>query len=171
MSDEPTRQNRQKVTTVETDTTLAQQADKTILNHTYLSMAAGLIPVPFLDFAGVSGVQLNMMRKLAQIYQIPFSQDIMKNIIGALLGGSFPASVMPRIAVSVSKAIPIAGQTLGVVSAAAVAGACTYAVGKVFNRHFAEGGTFLSFDPDVARKFYEEMFKEGQEIVAKAHNK
>ncbi len=44
--------------------------------------------------------------------------------------------------------------------------ACTYAVGKVFSRHFAEGGTFLSFDPEEARAFYEEMFKEGQEVAA-----
>jgi hypothetical protein len=39
-------------------------------------------------------------------------------------------------------------------------------VGKVFARHFAEGGTFLSFDPEKAKAFYEEMFKEGQEVAA-----
>jgi uncharacterized protein (DUF697 family) len=140
--------------------------DKVIRQHVYMSLGIGLIPIPFLDFVGVTGVQLNLMRKLAQIYNIPFSKDMVKNLIGALLGGAFPASVGPRIAFSVSKTVPGIGYALGAVSSSAVSGACTYAIGRVFSRHFSEGGTFLSFDPENARAFYEKMFQEGQEIVA-----
>ena len=141
-------------------------ADKTIRHHSYVSLGIGLIPIPFLDFVGVTGTQLNLLRKLAQIYNIPFSKDMVKNLIGALIGGAFPASAGPRIVFSFTKAVPGIGPALGAVSASAVSGACTYAVGKVFNRHFAEGGTFLSFDPEEAKIFYEEMFKEGQEVAS-----
>ena len=141
-------------------------ANKTIRHHVYAALGVGLIPIPFIDFVGVTGIQLNLMRKLAQVYNIPFSKDMVKNLIGALIGGAFPASIGPRIAFSVSKTVPGVGQALGAVSASAVSGACTYAVGKVFSRHFAEGGTFLSFDPEAAKAFYEEMFKEGQEVVS-----
>jgi len=141
-------------------------ADKTVRHHVYVSLGIGLIPIPFVDFIGVTGAQFNMMRKLALIYNIPFSKDMVKNLIGALIGGAFPASIGPRIASSVSKTVPGVGQALGAVSASVVSGACTYAVGKVFSRHFAEGGTLLSFDPEPARAFYEEMFSKGQEVVS-----
>ncbi|MDM8536540.1 DUF697 domain-containing protein [Desulfobacterales bacterium HSG17] len=151
--------------------TIEMNADKLIRHHVYVSLGVGLIPIPFLDFAGVAGIQLNLMRKLAQLYNIPFSRDMVKNIIGALIGGAFPASAGPLVAFSVAKMVPGIGQTLGAVSASGVSGACTYAIGRVFNRHFAEGGTFLSFDPEKARAFYEEMFREGQEVVAEMKNK
>jgi len=35
-----------------------------------------------------------------------------------------------------------------------VAGAATYAIGKVFVRHFASGGTFLTFNPEKVKDYY-----------------
>ncbi|CAK8714546.1 MAG: DUF697 domain-containing protein [Candidatus Electrothrix sp. AW2] len=145
---------------------LEKIADKMIRQHVYMSLGVGLFPLPFIDFIGVSGIQLNLMRKLSELYDVPFSKDMVKNIIGALIGGAFPASAGSRILASFSKAVPGVGQTLGALGSATVSGASTYAVGKVFARHFAEGGTFLSFDPEKAKAFYEEMFKEGQEVAA-----
>ena len=160
--------NDEKVEGGETPKETAEMpgADKLIRNHVYAAMAVGLIPLPFLDFAGVTGVQLNLMRKLAQIYNIPFSKDMVKNLIGALIGGAFPASAGVQVGGSIAKIIPGIGHIAGTASVVIVAGAATYAIGKVFNRHFSEGGTFLSFDPEEARAYYEEMFREGQEVAA-----
>ncbi|MEE4359278.1 MAG: DUF697 domain-containing protein [Desulfococcaceae bacterium] len=162
-SEEKTEKNKTDI--IEAD------ADKIIMKHVYVSLGVGLIPIPFLDFVGVSGVQLNMMRKLAQIYNIPFSKDMVKNLIGALIGGAFPASAGPLIASSFAKMVPGIGHALGLVGASGISGACTYAIGKVFSRHFAEGGTFLSFDPENAREFYEEMFREGRDMVSEIKNR
>ncbi len=141
-----------------------ESIDKIIRKHVYAATAAGLIPVPFLDFTAVSAIQLNMLRKLSQLYNLPFSEDMIKNLIGVLLGGSAPASAGPILASSL-KVIPIIGQSIGALSMPAVAGTSTYAVGQVFNRHFAEGGTFLTFDPEKTKDFYAEMFKKGEDIV------
>ena len=46
-----------------------------------------------------------------------------------------------------------------------LAGAATYAVGKVFIQHFESGGTFLNFNPESVRGYYEAMFKEGQSVA------
>lgn len=140
-------------------------ADKIIRHHIYAAMAAGLIPIPFADFAGVSGIQLNLLRKLAEEYNIPFSKDMVKNLIGALLGGAAPVSAGPRL-FSLLKVVPVVGQSIGMVSVSLASGVSTYAIGKVFHRHFAEGGTFLTFDPREARAFYAEMFKDGQKVIA-----
>ena len=137
---------------------------KIIRHHLLASMGVGLVPIPFIDLAGITGIQLNLIRKLARVYNTPFSKDLVKNCLGALIGGVIPVSAGAGIGGSLAKFVPVFGHAAGAVSVSAVAGAFTYAVGKVFNRHFSEGGTLLSFDPEKVKSFYEEMFKEGQEV-------
>ncbi|ETR70112.1 MAG: GTPase domain-containing protein [Candidatus Magnetoglobus multicellularis str. Araruama] len=137
--------------------------DKLIRNHVYGSMAVGLVPLPMVDFIGVTGIQLNMVRKIAKLYDIPFSREITKNIIIALVGGAVPSVTSFSVASAV-KAIPIVGFSLGAVSMPVISGASTYAVGKVFYRHFASGGTFLTFDVDKAKAYYADMFQQGKNL-------
>ncbi len=139
--------------------------DKLIRHHAYGSMAVGLIPVPLVDFAGVTLVQLNMLRALGKRYNVPFSKGVAKNILSSLVGGAVPAVASPALAASLAKMVPAVGVTVGVVTMPIVAGASTYAVGKVFIQHFASGGTFLTFDPDKVKEYYAEMFKEGQKVA------
>ena len=108
---------------------------------------------------------MNMLRKLAKAYDIPFSKDIVKNVIASLLGGGISVTFSGALA-SLMKTVPVIGQTTGALAMPILAGATTYATGKVFIQHFASGGTFLNFDPDKVREYYYEMFKEGQEVVS-----
>jgi uncharacterized protein (DUF697 family) len=140
-------------------------AEVTLRNHIIGSMGVGLIPVPVVDLVALSGIQLNMLRKLAQSYDIPFSKDIVKNIIASLIGGGIPVTFAGALA-SLMKAVPIVGQATGALAMPILAGATTYAMGKVFIQHFASGGTFLNFDPDEVRDYYYEMYKEGQGVVS-----
>jgi uncharacterized protein (DUF697 family) len=130
-------------------------------------MGVGLIPFPVVDMVGITGVQLNMLRRLSNTYEVPFTEHKVKNILASLLGGS---SVLPigRTLMSLVKAVPLAGQAIGAVTMPITAGAVTYAVGKVFHQHFASGGTFLTFDPDKVREYYKEMLEEGKVIASKA---
>jgi uncharacterized protein (DUF697 family) len=142
-----------------------KETEKIIKRHMYAAMGLGLIPVPFLDFAGIAGVQMMLIRKLARIYNIAFSSDIIKNLIGALLGGSAAASGGPVLG-SLIKTVPVVGQAIGIVGTPIVSGASTYAIGRLFERHFIEGESFLTLDHEKSKKFYEEMFKEGMNISA-----
>jgi len=142
-----------------------EAVDRLIRHHMYSAFGIGLIPVPLLDMAALTGVQLNLLRKLAKLYEIPFSKDKVKNILTSLVGGAAPvAAGMP--AASYLKLIPVVGYSLGAVSMSTMAAAATYAVGKVFNQHFASGGTFLSFDTEKVRDYYAKMFKKGKDSVA-----
>jgi uncharacterized protein (DUF697 family) len=154
----------------ESSTLPEKKAEELIRKHTYSSMALGLVPVPFVDFIGVAGIQLNLVRKIARTYDIEFRQEAFKNTVGALIGGAIPGLAGMPIA-SLMKSIPIIGQGLGALSMPVVAGASTYAIGKVFYRHFASGGTFLSFDVDRARDYYQEQFKKGESIVSEMMKK
>ncbi|QTA87807.1 EcsC family protein [Desulfonema magnum] len=144
-------------------------------HHVWVSMGVGLIPLPLMDFAGLTLVQLTLIRKLAKAYNIPFSKDIVKNLLSSLAGGALPVPVSVlltagteklTLTASLAKFIPGMGQTIGVVTMPILAGAATYAIGKVFIQHFASGGTFLTFDPEKVKDYYAKMFQKGKNIAA-----
>ncbi len=143
----------------------SEDVNKILRNHVLASMGVGLIPIPLVDLAGITGIQLNMLRKFGNAYDVPFSKGVVKNLTGALIGGGVPVLASGSLA-SLVKMIPIIGQTTGLLSMPILAGATTYAVGKVFIQHFASGGTFLNFNPDEVKDYYEKMFQEGRKVAA-----
>lgn len=138
--------------------------DRIIRNHVLASMGVGLIPLPLIDVIALSGVQLNMLRKLAKIYGVAFNKDKGKHLIASLLGGGVPVAIGGSLS-SLVKAIPVVGQATGAITMPAAAGATTYAIAKVFAMHFASGGTFLDFNPDSVKEYYAEMLKKGETIA------
>ena len=140
------------------------QASAAITKYMYWSMGAGLIPVPLIDVAALLAIQLSMVAELARQYGQEFSRDRGKAIIGSLAGGILPTAGALPVA-SLLKTLPLIGQTAGALTMPALAGASTYAVGRVFMQHFESGGTFLSFDPDAVRSYFAEQFEEGKARV------
>ena len=118
-------------------------SEGTIRNHVIGSMGVGLIPMPVVDLVALTGIQLNMLRTMAKAYDVPFTKDKVKNILASLIGGGLPVTFSGAFT-SLMKSVPIIGQTTGALAMPILAGATTYAVGKVFTQHFASGGTFLN---------------------------
>ena len=116
------------------------------------SGAAGLIPVPLVDMAAVGGVQLHMLRRLSQIYGVPFSENRGKSILTSLVGAVIPASTATTTA-SLMKGLPVIGTAIGVLTMPVVSAGATWVIGKVFIQHFASGGTLLDFNPPDYREF------------------
>ena len=117
-----------------------------------------MIPVPFVDALAVGGVQLKMLRELAAIFEVDFSENRGKSIIAALVGALGPASAAP-VATSALKFIPGVGTAIASISMPALSAAATYAVGKVFVQHFLSGGTLLDFNPQDYRDYLREQAK------------
>lgn len=134
--------------------------DSIIRNHMVWSMGAGLIPVPIADFFAVSAIQLDMIRQIAKVHDIDFSEQAGKASITALTG-----SGLARLGARAVKFIPGVGSILGGITMSALSGASTYALGEVFSKHFETGGTFLDFDVDRVKKFYDEKFEKGKDIA------
>jgi len=133
----------------------SHDSEATIKKYMYWSMGAGLIPIPAIDVAAVTAIQLNMVAELAREHRQDFSREAGRTFIAALVCGSLPA-VMAGPFAQLLKAIPLIGQTAGALAMPALAGASTYAVGKVFVQHFESGRTFSDFDPEAARGQYVE---------------
>jgi uncharacterized protein (DUF697 family) len=138
-----------------------RHAETVIRNHVVWSMGAGFIPVLVADIFAVSAIQMDMIRQLCKVYDIDFSATRGKAIVTSLT-----SSTLARIgAGSIVKLIPGVGTYLGGVTVSVFAGASTYALGEVFKQHFSSGGTILDFDPARLKKFYEEKFEKGKNVV------
>ncbi len=138
-----------------------KKSDKVIRNHVAWSMGAGLIPIPIADVFAVSAVQLDMVKQLANTFDLDFRETEGKALITSLVGSSI-ARVM---AGGAAKLIPGFGSVVGGGAMAVLSGASTYALGEVFKEHFQTGGTFLDFDVDRLRKYYDEKFEKGKKVA------
>jgi uncharacterized protein (DUF697 family) len=137
-------------------------ANEVIKKYAAYSAGAGLIPIPTLDIAAITGVQLKMVADLAKIYDVPFENDRVRPILASLIGGYVATKVGYGIGGSLLKTVPLFGQVFGVLSVPAFGAGMAWAVGRVFVQHFASGGTFLDFDPDKVRAY----FKSGKTAAA-----
>ena len=144
------------------------QAEALIKKHTYWAMGFGIIPIPVVDVAAVTGVQLKLIASLADLYGQEFSRSWGKSVLGALVGGMGAAGLAYGTFGSLIKAIPGVGTLFGLVAMPTMAGATTYAVGKVFQMHFASGGTMLDFNATKMRHYYEQQLHPGVRVAESA---
>ncbi|HZQ11627.1 MAG TPA: YcjF family protein [Pseudolabrys sp.] len=116
------------------------------------SGAAGLIPVPFVDLAAVGGVQVEMLRRISKIYDVPFSKNIGKALISGAIGSMVPASSGIGAA-SLIKGVPGLGTAISAITMPALSVGASYAIGMAFIQHFESGGTLLDFEPPDYKEF------------------
>jgi len=145
----------------------SQHADTIVRNHVIWTMGAGFIPVLIADIFAVSALQLDMIRQLARVYDIDFSETQGKALVSSLTG-----TTLARItAGSLLKIIPGIGSFAGGATVSVFAGASTYALGEVFKKHFESGGTILDFDPARLKKVYKEKFEKGKKVAKEMREK
>jgi len=131
---------------------LKTRARKLVERFALWAGVAGLLPVPIVDLAAVAGLQFQMLRRLSQIYDVPFSKNRGKAIVASFVGTMIPASTGLGMA-SIIKSVPVAGTAIGAVTTPALAVGATYVIGRAFAEHFASGGTLFDFDPPDYREF------------------
>jgi len=142
----------------------AAEVEKIIRSHIQYSMVAGTVPIPMLDLAAVGAVQLDMLSKLASLYDVDFNKERGRMVISALVGAS-AGKLMGRMGASLLKMIPGVGTALGIGSQAVLSGASTYALGRLFEKHFQNGETLLDAELDDARKEFSHWLERGKEVV------
>jgi uncharacterized protein (DUF697 family) len=141
------------------------QAEAIIRSHVLWAMGGGLIPIPLVDFAAVTAIQLEMLQQLAHLYNVNYSRSMGKAFVSALTG-----TTLASLGASFLKAIPGFGSVLGGASMAITSGASTYAVGQVAVSHFASGGTLSNFVDDAVKSAYDSAFERGKSYVSDLEN-
>jgi uncharacterized protein (DUF697 family) len=129
-----------------------EMASKLVERFAIWSGVAGLIPLPIVDVATVGGLQIQMVRRISQIYGVPFSENRGKALIASLAGAMIPATSGIGAA-SALKFVPLLGMVASAFVMPVLSAGATYAIGKAFIQHFASGGTLLDFNPPDYREF------------------
>lgn len=136
------------------------QADRTVDNHILWSMGAGALPIPIVDVAAVTAIQLNMLKELCLIYDVDYSESFGKNLIKSLVGAG-----VAKVGASAVKTIPVVGSLLGGVPMVVLSGTSTYALGQVFKSQLQVNNVLSKFDMDGAKKMYQDAFEKGKDYV------
>lgn len=144
------------------DDLIGIKADTQIKNHMIWAAGAGLIPIPIVDVAAITAVQLKLLAQISSLYGVPFKKELGKSIVGALVGSTSSSAIATGTR-SLIKAIPIVGHTAGACALSIYAAATTYAVGHVFVHHFRTGGTLLDFNPETVRARFGELYQKAVE--------
>jgi len=142
------------------------QADKIIKTHTLWAAGAGLIPIPLVDIAAVTNVQLDMLRQLFGVYGQDYNENQGKVWIFSVLGNTSARFLVTRLA----KFIPGIGSIVGSVAMGSLSAASTYALGKVLVKHFENGGTTMDFDPTAFSDYFKEQFFKGKSWAENVQN-
>lgn len=151
----------------ETDVHSAE-ADAIILNNVFWSIGAGVIPLRLLDTAALIAVQIKMLKELGDLYGVHFRANAVKSSVTALLAGIGTSALSggllsSGVAYGLLRNAPVFGSLFSLATQPAFATAFTYAVGKTFKRHFASGGTFLSFSAKKAKEEFAAEFTQAKD--------
>jgi len=88
--------------------------------------------------AGITAINLRMVKQLGDLYGVPFQRDRSRAIIVGLIGGAVPTGLGVTTASTLAFAMP--GPALvGLAVSAIAAGAMTRGIGLVFVEHFETG--------------------------------
>ncbi len=141
------------------------EAEKIVKNHVMWAMGGGLVPLPFLDLAAVTAVQLGMFKQLTELYGVDFDKASTSSLISALTGSTFA-----KLGASVLKAIPGVGSILGGLSMSLMSGASTFAIGQVAIAQLSGAGGLMDMDMDKAKDMYADFFEKGKEFISNLEN-
>src|SRR5260370_35033335 len=81
-------------------------ADHIIRKNLIWGAGAGILPIPLFDVIAITGVQIKLVKELSDLYEVPFKEDILKNLTAALLAGLGAPTAAAFVTVSAFKFVP-----------------------------------------------------------------
>ena len=170
VEDQAAAQAETETVTCERPCPTEEVVDAIIRKRVYGAIGVGFIPVPLVDFLGLTALQIEMIHTLAKAHGVEFKKERVKSIISSLCGSLLTTASVP-LAASLFKSIPVIGITAGAATISIMGGSTTYALGWVFDRHFRKGGCLIDFDADEAKAYFKEKVEEGKNLVGKLKKK
>jgi len=170
VEDQAASQAEAEAETCERTCPSVETVDAIIRKRVYAAIGIGFVPVPLIDFLGLTAIQIELIHALAKAHGVEFKKERVKSIISSLCGGLLSTASVP-LAASLLKSIPIIGTTAGAATACIMGGSTTYALGWVFDRHFRKGGCLVDFDAEEAKTYFKEKVEEGKNFVGKLKKK
>lgn len=142
-----------------------EKADQCIRQYVVGASGAGFIYSPLINALAVATMEVNMITDLAHIYVFPVPHLLI--IYKVLISVAFsigPVYFSAQV-FSVASGITLLGYVGQTLLMGGSGGISVYVVGKVFQKHYESGGTFLSSHNAVLQRFFKDSYAEGKEVV------
>lgn len=144
-----------------------QLARQSVKNWAQWATVAGFIPVPLVDTAAITGLQIKMISDLCKIYKVEFKKELVVSIISSLAGASVATMFSTTLGSTFARYIPVVGTTISAITQPALSYASTYAIGVTFVKHFENQGSLIDFDVKDAKEFFNTQIAKAKKIFKK----
>ena len=137
------------------------EIESTIKNYTLFGGLAGMIPIVGLDIVAVTAVQTAMTRKLCEMYEVEFEEEITTAVLS-----SFITSVVGKIVSSGMEAAINPYSAFGKYSKSFTGGSIsaylTFTSGMVIHTHFKSGGNLSNLKASMFIDYILDQIKSGE---------
>lgn len=125
------------------------RAEKIIDRYRLYAALGGLFPMPAVNVAGLTAINMRMVKALSDLYELPFEANQTRSMIMGLIGGSVPTGLGFATASVVGLVVP-AGAFVGLAVSSVTAAGLTRNIGLVFIESFEDGTMPTATTQDAA---------------------
>jgi len=115
-----------------------REAFKIVERHKFYAGLGGLFPIPAMNVAGVTAINLRMVKRLSDLYETRFEHDKNRTIVLGLMGGAAPTGLAALTTTTLTLVMPGAGAA-GLAVSSLTAAALTRGIGMFFVERFEKG--------------------------------
>jgi uncharacterized protein (DUF697 family) len=135
----------------------------TVKSWSQWAVLAGLIPAPVVDTVAISAIQIKMIHTLCKLYHVQFKKEAALAVVSGLVGGSLTTTLAGMGGVVLSH-LPGIGSLMKYTAQPVLSYASTYALGRVFMRHFENHGTMVDIDSKKLETYFKEQYAKGRKM-------
>lgn len=139
------------------------KAKQIVRQYTVWAAGGGLLPMPLVNVATVTGLQVSMLERLSKLYDADYSRSTAQMFVSAVTGTTV-LSVGYRASTAL-RFVPGIGTVIGGAAMSTLAGASTYAIGQVTIKSLETSGDLLHVDIEQAKDTFDEAFKRGRVLL------
>ena len=136
------------------------QASAIVERYANLAAIGGIIPLPLINVAGVTVIILRMVKRLCELYGVPYEHGRARALVVSLAAGAVPTTAATVTSSTLVYFIP-GVNLLGLAVSSVTASACARAVGNRFVQHFDSGASLIDF-PVIDRRKMQQPFATSQ---------
>jgi uncharacterized protein (DUF697 family) len=137
------------------------EIEQLINKRAWLAAGLGIVPVPLFNFASTTAVQISLVQSISKYYGNEVKKSWIKNILTSVLGGLASTGGGGFLSTGLA-GIPLVGLPLSVLSAPALNGITTYAVGYMFVRYFESDKGLIKANASAFGAWFKDGFKQGR---------
>ena len=119
---------------------LRRMAMAVVERYANYSAISGAIPVPLANATAITALLLRMVKRLSDIYGIPFERNRTRAVIVGLMGGVLPTGFATVATSTLSYFVP-GLNVMGLAVSAVTSGAYARSIGQLYIEHFENGST------------------------------